>query len=277
MNFEQAIVDWEPIGLVAPEALRAARLEGQWAARIAGAVGEKEARAPAADYGHLALTLEASGWAVGAVTQDGLRIGVQLTELALGVFGEDGELRARIELAGLTLAEAGAALGVARGSAVPGPSMAEIEDYPLGAGGRFGARSAAAAAELGSWFRNGDRFVRALAAASVGASPARIWPHHFDVATAIALDPPGAAEPRSIGFGLSPGDSSYQEPYFYTSPWPVTAETTLAPLAGGGHWHREGFISAILLASSLGGDPGRQVDTYLRSALAACRSALGAT
>lgn len=271
MSYQDAIDRWEPVGSVPATALRAARLEAHWAARLAGAVGEAAARDPLPDDDHIALTFAPNGWALGAVTRDGVRVGVELEALALGVFGEDGEPRARFELAGLTLEEAARELGRALGGAPPEPSRVEIEEHPLVTGGRFGERSAAAAAELGRFFRNGQRFVAAVVAAEAGASPALLWPHHLDIATLVSLDPAGTPEPRSIGFGLSPGDTSYAEPYFYTSPWPVTADAELAPLAAGGHWHREGFVSAILPASALGAGAGAQVATYLESALAACR------
>lgn len=272
MSYQDAITSWEPVGSVAPTALRAARLEAHWAARLAGAVGDAAARDPLPDYGHIALTCAPNNrWAMGAVTRDGVRVGVELEALALGVFGEDGEPRARFELAGLTVEEAHQELGRLLGTAAPEPSRTEIEDHPLATGGRFGACSTAAAAELARWLRNGERFVAAVAAQHPGASPVRLWPHHLDIATLITLDPVGTPEPRSIGFGLSPGDPSYAEPYFYTSPWPVTADAELDSLAGSGHWHRQGFVSAILPASALGAEAGAQVATYLESALAACR------
>jgi hypothetical protein len=274
MSQQEAVTAWEPVGSIVSTDLRAARLEAHWAARLAGAVGEAAARDPLPDFGHVALTFDPNGWALGAVTRNGVRVGVELEALVLGVFDEDGELRARLELAGLTLDEARQEFGRLLGTAAPEPSRAEIEDHPLASGGRFGARPTAAAAELGRWLRNGTRFVAAVAAGDSGASPVRLWPHHLDVATLISLDPPGTAEPRSIGFGLSPGDRSYAEPYFYTSPWPVSADAALDPLAGGGHWHREGFVSAILPASALGAGAGVQVATYLESALAACRKFL---
>jgi hypothetical protein len=274
MSQQDAVTAWEPVGSIVSTDLRAARLEAHWAARLAGAVGEAAARDPLPDFGHVALTFDPNGWALGAVTRDGLRVGVELEALALGVFGQDGEPRVRFELAGLTVGEAHEELGRRLGTPAPEPSREEIEDHPLAAGGRFGARSTAAAAELGRWFRNGERFVAAVAAQHPGASPVRLWPHHLDIATLISLDPPGTPEPRSIGFGLSPGDPSYAEPYFYTSPWPVTADSELDPLASGGHWHREGFVSAILPASALDAGAGAQVATYLESALAACRKFL---
>jgi|CXWL01.1.fsa_nt_gi hypothetical protein len=276
MTIDQAIAAWEVVGSVPVEALREARLPAWWAARIAGAVGEGSARMPLGDFGHIALTLEAGGWAVGSETAGGLRAGAHLEGLALGVLGGGGDLRSRIDLPGLTVAEAASALGRALGLATaPVPSSVEIDEHPLAHGAPFAAPPAAASAELARWFRNGDRFVRAVAKANPSASPARIWPHHFDLATSIDLGKDAAGEARSIGFGLSPGDSYYPEPYFYASPWPVVADTDLDPLDGGGHWHRQDFVSAVLPGRALGVGAGEQVAAYLRSALLACRRALG--
>ena len=47
-------------------------------------------------------------------------------------------------------------------------------------------------------------------------SDARIWPHHFDLGALLPI-----GDGRAIGLGLSPGDGAYDEPYFYTSPYPV--------------------------------------------------------
>jgi len=115
------------------------------------------------------------------------------------------------------------------------------------------------------------------------------WPHHFDIATLITLDvdEPDPETARSINVGLSPGDESYDEPYFYVTPWPEPREPEKEVLAGGGLWHKEDFTAAVLPASRLPDlsptDPDRraqeqaeQVYAYLRTSIAACRSLLGA-
>ena len=55
----------------------------------------------------------------------------------------------------------------------------------------------------------------------------------------------------SLGCGFSPGDGTYAEPYFYASPWPVPEHGDLPKLAGKGHWHTEGYTSAVLPASAV--------------------------
>ena len=67
----------------------------------------------------------------------------------------------------------------------------------------------------------------------------RTWPHHYDSATLILLDPAETGEDaRSINVGMSPGDGSYAEPYWYVTPWPPPPEKTilehLPPLEGKG-------------------------------------------
>ena len=73
----------------------------------------------------------------------------------------------------------------------------------------------------------------------------RCWPHHFDIATLLAAGGEGG-EARTIGFGMSPGDGSYGQPYFYVSPWPYPEPQRLRPLTQGGRWHTEGWLGAVL-------------------------------
>jgi hypothetical protein len=105
----------------------------------------------------------------------------------------------------------------------------------------------------------------------------RCWPHHFDIATLIEFAPPqGGDSGRSIGVGLSPGDSSYPEPYFYVTPWPYPNDPPLPDLAARGEWHTEGWLGAVLTAPSViaAGSAEAQaqcVDEFVESALKACR------
>ena len=109
--------------------------------------------------------------------------------------------------------------------------------------------------ELMRWFGNGYSLLAAIASEEKGASPVRTWPHHFDMATLIDLGEAGSGESgRSVNVGLSPGDTNYEEPYLYVSPWPYPQgyeKAALPPLAGGGHWHTSGFLAAILTGTDL--------------------------
>jgi len=93
-----------------------------------------------------------------------------------------------------------------------------------------------------------------------GASPVRCWPHHFDIATLITV-----TRDRTIGAGMSPGDASYADPYWYVTPWPYPpADTALPPLPEG-HWHREGWTGAIYQGEEHPGD-------FFAAAIKACQS-----
>jgi len=123
-----------------------------------------------------------------------------------------------------------------------------------------------------------DRLLRVLAASWPNASAVRCWPHHFDIATLLALDP--AATPsniaRTIGAGLSPGDVDDPGGYWYVTPWPSPAVSEPPPLAAGGAWHRAGWFGAVLPLSRPGGRDETRVSAFLESAVTACRELLRA-
>lgn len=78
--------------------------------------------------------------------------------------------------------------------------------------------------------------------------PVYIWPHHFDLATLLVSekDDTGAVK-ASLGLGFSPGDTSYPDPYFYASPWPVPpAEQQLPDLQPPFRWNRQGWTGMVL-------------------------------
>jgi len=107
-------------------------------------------------------------------------------------------------------------------------------------------------AELGAWFANAFRLIGDAVIDEASASAVRCWPHHFDVASLITLEASAAAEEaRSIGVGFSPGDGSYDQPYFYVTPWPYPEIANLPPLAEGAEWHRSGWTGAVLSAERL--------------------------
>ena len=119
----------------------------------------------------------------------------------------------------------------------------------------------------------------ALAARTNGASEVRCWPHHFDLGTlvVIASNPDGSLA-ESIGIGLSPGDESYAEPYWYVSPWPYPETAALPALESGGHWHTAGYTSAILTGSELTAGPREsqfeRLHSFLDTAVASSRDVL---
>lgn len=108
---------------------------------------------------------------------------------------------------------------------------------------------------LGDWMAAGFKVLSSLsqrhAASAVNEVSVRCWPHHFDVGALFFLDRSDPEIARSVGVGLSPGDSSFDQPYFYCSPWPVPALDELPAAPGRLSWHTEGFVSLVLTDPSL--------------------------
>ena len=79
---------------------------------------------------------------------------------------------------------------------------------------------------------------------------------------------------------MSPGDSSYPEPYYYVNPYPSPEDPELPRLSGGGQWHTEGWFGATLTATKLieGGpesEQGQRTQRFRESAIEAGYKWLG--
>ena len=275
-------MSWKTLGAVSPERLSEARVQLHWAAQLLSAPGVSLLPA-AEDYSHSNL-----GWDVElgvlsgrTVGPDSLRAGLAFEDLELVVLDRERE-RSSMRLAGHTLQQSLSWLG--RELAGEGASFVlPVHDMPLhavGEGAGFSDTSAPARTELGAWFTNAFRLIRQVVADQASASPVRCWPHHFDVASLVTLDPGAyAEEARSIGVGFSPGDGSYDEPYFYVTPWPYPETAHLPPLSKGAEWHRGGWTGAVLTAERLFSVPPAEQEHTAREALgravAASREILG--
>jgi hypothetical protein len=279
---------WEPLGSVTAEALIEARLELHWAAQAAAAPG-KQLLPPQPDHGQQSFTWDAAAGvlAQGVVAAPSpFRSALRLAPPALLLLSPRGGVLAELALAGHTLddtydwlaREVEAQLG--RSLPQPLERPAEMPAHPVGSDAPFAVAEPAAFAELAALFAPADSALRAATAGQPGASAVRCWPHHFDLASLIALDPAAdsTADPesaRSIGLGLSPGDGGRALPYFYVTPWPYPKGQTLPPLAGGGTWNLKGWVGAVLeypkiLTTATADARQDQVATFLSSALAAC-------
>ena len=71
------------------------------------------------------------------------------------------------------------------------------------------------------------------------------------MAVLLQLEDGNPEQARSVGAGMSPGDGTYGEPYFYVSPWPYPEQNVLPALKGKGFWHTEGFTAAVLTAKTI--------------------------
>ncbi|HEV7516747.1 MAG TPA: hypothetical protein VGR07_10640 [Thermoanaerobaculia bacterium] len=267
-----------------------ARLQLHWAAQVAAAVG-KQLLLPEPDFSQQSFEWaeRAGALAQGTVTAARpFRSALRLAELTLALLDGAGAPIAELPLSGRTVdeayiwltAEIEKLLGRALAEPLerPGPPPA-MPAHPVGTGRRFALADSGPFAEVARWFADADRLLREVQAENPGASPVRCWPHHFDLATRIPLEPGAGTDPeaaRSIGVGLSPGNVSRSAPYFYVTPWPCPqspAASGLPALAGGGTWNTEGWLGAVLEARALVGtrEQEAQVREFLASASPACR------
>jgi hypothetical protein len=276
---------WRPIDGVNLKTLSAARAPAHYAAQWLARAGYAYVP-PKPDSSHTNV-----GWddALDGFTthplKGELRLGLKIPQLALVLI--EGKATSSFAMDGRTDADVRAWLGkemTARGldaKALDKPFPYELPAHPIAKGGAYGASgNAKGLVTLAAWFGNANaslgRIREAHNKGKLQASPVRCWPHHFDLATLILLD--GDPEKgRSVNVGLSPGDGTYDEPYFYITPWPYPEQAKLPPLPPIGHWHTEGFTAAVALASSIleSTDPQNETEAFLDAAVEGSIKALG--
>ncbi|MCP5114993.1 MAG: hypothetical protein GY953_29535 [bacterium] len=221
------------------------------------------------DDSHTAMQWDSSGKLLVSEAVSSSRLGLRLRDLTLVLGGE-------FPLGGRTVAEAIAWLETRVSSlgldpaALSNPLHYEIPAHPVASGEKFNLEAnRMECEELEHYFANAANAIAGVA----GSSPVLCWPHHFDIAALITLSGSGE-NARTIGAGLSPGDGSYSQPYFYVSPWPAPPAEKLPVLATGA-WHTTGWVGAVLLAEEFAGKPGL-VERFLAGAVDASRSLLAA-
>ena len=280
---------WETLGTVDPRRVVDARLQLHWAAQAACSPG-RQLLEHRPDFSEQSFR-----WAGGprALAQDlvggvwPFRSALRLSPPAVVLLDAHDRASAEMLLDGRTLEEIYAWLEreIPRRAGRPLEQPLQrpgegLPEHPVGAGDSFSVIDTAAFSEVGRWFGNAHQVLTAVAGREPYASPLRCWPHHFDIATLISLDPGVEGEAaRSIGCGLSPGDSGRAHPYFYVTPWPYPQGRDLPALDGGGVWNTEGWIGAVLETSALlragaGEDQAAAAEKFLDSAMAACRELL---
>jgi hypothetical protein len=223
---------------------------------------------------------------VGGSVAGGYRVGLRVRDLRVLLLRHDGMELANTALEGRSVSDAIKWVKTAIRKHTGGPPHHAIElpDYamprhPVAGGGPF-KPDTAALNELAAWFSNMDRVLQHLAAREKEASAVRCWPHHFDLATLLSLDPYAALDDaRTIGIGFSPGDDMLREPYIYATPWPQPDARSLPALAAGGVWRRGDWVGAVLSAGKVTSLPSsdRQVQAvceFIESALTGCRKLL---
>jgi hypothetical protein len=150
----------------------------------------------------------------------------------------------------------------------------DFPDHPLAHGAFFDASQELALRELADYYNTAHQLLQTIVTTNENASAIRIWPHHLDMATLITLPDTKDGKPLTVWVGLSPGDTSYQEPYWYISPYPYPDIANLPTLDGRVFWHTQHWVGAVLQASRFTENSSaetrqQQVATSLNSALQA--------
>lgn len=127
----------------------------------------------------------------------------------------------------------------------------DFPDHPLAHGATFDARAEETRQKLTSYYANTHQLLPEIITTTERASSVHIWPHHFDIATLITLPGNKNGSPMTVNIGLSPGDTSYNQPYWYVSPYPYPKTKNLPLLNSEGFWHTQHWVGAVLLASQL--------------------------
>ncbi len=268
-------------GASGPE-LAAARAQAHRAVQHASLAARASLPAVADDsHSNLAWDPAAQAFVSHPLSDAGAAVAVDLAPFALRLTGP---APAALSLAGVSPAEAAAwldarlaeaGLGVVGAAGAPYALPSEVAAINL-----YDAVEALDA--LAAWYDLAapalSAFAQTLSAVSPGPSPVRCWPHHFDIATYVALEVGDPETARGVGVGLSPGDEAFDEPYFYVNPWPRPDPSSLPPAPPLAHWRTEGFVGAVATADRVRAldDPGPEVGAYLNEAFARARAALAA-
>ena len=283
---EQPQPEWRKTGSVSNDALLNARLQAHIAAHVAGGPAKILAE-PEADYGHVALTWYADserGMLATQILNGGFATALQISSMSIMIVGDSD--RSYLDLEGLTLSDAQAWVHEqvettsGRMPAAPIPAPKEWPQHPIATGAPFDRSDSEAFFELERHFNNAAAALGPIAERENHAGPVRTWPHHFDTATLVSLDPDKDPEvARSINFGFSPGDEQIPEPYWYVVPYPDPKRSELPALPGEAYWITEGYTGALLKASTYRTveTPESQLDgvaTFLNRAHTACRELL---
>jgi hypothetical protein len=258
-----------------------ARLHAHWALQVAAAASSL--LVPEDDFSHTTLAWDNGlralvGQPVPAA--GGAAAALRLADLTLLVV-EEGEVTQQQGLGGLSLREAFGWLSQQlKKRGAPNdvePLPHDLPFHGVSQGLLFDV-DAAELEKLAAWHAFTWPLLEERAAKEQGAGPVRCWPHHFDSATLVTLDDGGGdpEQARSIGIGMSAGDATYPEPYWYVAPWPYPDnDVTLPLLAARGRWHLSSFTAAVLPSSEQGEQPEVAARDFLDTAIGACRTLLG--
>ncbi|MFT4835024.1 MAG: hypothetical protein ACI83W_000928 [Marinoscillum sp.] len=106
--------------------------------------------------------------------------------------------------------------------------------------------------ELASFYHDSYVCLRELKNTLEGAEEIVIWPHHFDQSLNVTLKDSGDLDTNTtLSFGMSPGDETFESPYFYVNTWPHVDTSLCSKLSNQAIWVSEEWTGAVLLAKHI--------------------------
>ncbi len=261
-----------------------ARRQLHWAVRLVAGFGGDPA-APDDKRGRHGLAWNTALGALVTALVDagngvGFRAGLRIGYATLVIVDGNDIERGSFPLDGRTTVEAVhwlQAESVRLGGYPPAGSLAPItqgaDDHPVAAGSPFDFGDGEGVGELAKWFGNAHHILSTLDLGVRTPAPIRGRPHDFDMAVQVPLGPdPSGGKAPSMRLGMSPGDASHDQPYWYAllGPKPDTGRD-LPALGGGGAWQTGDArgVRAVLPAGRMPIDAKGQeaaVAAFLKSA-----------
>jgi hypothetical protein len=193
-------------------------------------------------------------WLIGNDLPNGLRVGLQLSDLKLFLVDQEMNCSSEIPLAGLNkqqvfkqMKQSLASLDL-NVSALKNEMHYTLPDHELDRNGLFSMGDPESKQEIIYYRHNADMVMASMASNFEKAEPVRIWPHHFDTGTCIPFRKnANGAISRSISLGWAIPDEMVNEPYYYLSIWsedPIEDFNALPNLETG-EWIRSGWNGAV--------------------------------
>ncbi|MBW4523084.1 MAG: hypothetical protein KME16_25885 [Scytolyngbya sp. HA4215-MV1] len=280
------MISWKT--LTASPSLTESRLQLHYAIQFIAATGAALAE-PLPDYSHTSLEWQpdlALFTGVFIRSQQSFRIAIEPIRLTLMVLDQQNQTIASLPLSGKRLTDGLDWLKQEIANLGKNADAIQFLDYPpddfpdhaIAHGAPFQSTADLTLSALVNYYANTHSLIQAIVNTTAKASAMHIWPHHFDMASLITLPGMKEGSPLTVGVGVSPGDTSYNEPYWYVSPYPYPELTNLPALEGKGFWHTQHWVGAVLTASQvteIESEQQPQVESFLNSAIKASIAMLG--
>ena len=258
MKTESFPAPWQTLGTVPIADLVEGKVQLHWAAQIVSAFGNALLDPQPDDSQSNLGWVDSLGALCSHPTSDGWSIGLRLADLTLLFLTPHNTIQKEFGLSGQTLQQGFEWLASTyfkvSGATPPKPFALreyDMPSHPVGKNAFFQLNHGAPFQELHHWYANAHQVLFTVSGKWKEASPIRCWPHYFDIATLVSITlPQNSGSTGTVGCGMSPGDASYAEPYFYVTVWPYPEKEKLSGLTVG-KWHTEGFVAAVLTASDL--------------------------